>query len=180
VRFAVLIAAIFFAISLGAVATAADIPGLTAHTHWKKFCYKNQQTGFERICNTRAEARKRGDSSLLAAVELIERDGETKKILRVTFPLGMLINYGTRLIVYGIDPQQAAYTVCTSAGCLSDYEATPALLGCMRVGQEMAVQAIDRSGKPLSVTLSLADFWVAFDGPRTKFVAGETEPPLRP
>src|SRR5271167_2398629 len=139
VRFTFLIAVIFVAISSGWVATAADIPGLRVHTHWKKFCYKNQQTGFERICNTRAEARKRDDNSLLSAVELIEPGREAKKILRVTFPLGMLIKYGTRLIVYGVDLQQAAYVTCTAAGCLSDYEATPALLGCMKAGQEMAV-----------------------------------------
>ena len=174
-RFPVLLAAIFVAISSGGVTTAADIPGLSIHTHWKKFCYKNQQTGFEKICNTRAEARKRDDNSLVAAVELIESEREAKKILRVTFPLGMLIKYGTRLIVYGIDPQKAAYITCTAVDCLSDYEATPALFGCMRVGQEMAVQAIEKSGKPLTVTLSLADFWVAFDGPRTEPVVDETE-----
>ena len=111
-------------------------------------------------------------SPLLAAVELIEPGREAKKILRVTFPLGMLIKYGTRLIVYGVDPQQAAYVTCTAVGCLSDYEA--------RVGKEMAVQAIDKSGKPFTVTLSLADFWVAFDGPRTESIIDETEQPLRP
>jgi hypothetical protein len=59
---------------------------------------------------------------------------------------------------------------------MSDYEATPALLGSMRVGELLVVQAIDRSGRPLTVTLSLADFWVAYDGPRTEPVADEMEP----
>jgi hypothetical protein len=80
-----LIVTILIATRFGGAATAADIPGLILHTPWKKFCYDNQKTGFKRICDTRAEARKHGDNSLLAAVELIEREGEAKKILRITF-----------------------------------------------------------------------------------------------
>jgi invasion protein IalB len=175
VRLLVLITAVFVTIGWSDVATAADIPGVTVHTHWQKFCFDNRQTGFKRICNIRAEERKHDDNSLLAAVELIERDGEAKKILRVTFPLGMLIVHGTRLIVYGIDPQQSPYVACTAAGCMSDYDATPALLGSMRVGQELLVQAIDQWGKAFSVTLSLADFWAAFDGPRTTSLVSEIE-----
>jgi invasion protein IalB len=105
--------------------------------------------------------------------------GAPQKILRVTFPLGMQLKYGTRLIVYGVDPLQSRYVTCTVAGCMSDYEATPALLRSMRLGQGLAVQAIDQSGKPFTVTLSLADFWVAYDGPRTEPVADEIDEPRR-
>jgi invasion protein IalB len=180
VRVAALITAALIAIGVGGVATAADIPGLAVPTHWKKFCFNSQKTGFTRICDTRAEARKRKDDALLAAVELIEPEGEARKILRVTFPLGMQLRYGTRLILYGVDPLQSPFVSCTAAGCMSDYEATAALLGSMRAGQGLVVQAIDQSGKPLTVTLSLADFWVAYDGPRTEPVSDEIEQPRKP
>ena len=165
------------AIGLGGVATAADIPGLTVHTHWKKFCFNNHATGFKEVCDTRAEARQKDNDSLLAAVELIVREGESKKTLRVTFPLGMQLIPGTRLIVDGSNPLQSSYVVCTAKGCVSDYDATPALLGSMRAGQVLFVQAIDQHGKPFTVTLSLADFWVAYDGPRTEPVVDLTEEP---
>jgi invasion protein IalB len=178
-RFVAPITAALVAFGLGGLATAADIPGLTVHTAWKKFCFNNPKSGLKPICDTRAEARKHDDNSLLAAVEMIEREGE-QKVLRVIFPLGTQLKYGTRLILYSIDPLQSPYVTCTAAGCMSDYEATPALLGSMRAGQGLVVQAIDQSGKPLTATLSLADFSAAYDGPGIEWVPDEIEAPRKP
>jgi invasion protein IalB len=178
-RFAALIAAALIA-TFNGIAMAVEIPALTVQTSWKKFCFNDQKAGFKEICDTRVESRRRDDNSLMAAVEIIEPEEEAKKILRVTFPLGMQLTYGTRLIVHGLDPQQSPYIQCTATGCISDYEATPALLGSMRAGEGLIVQAIDQSAKPFSVTLSLADFRVAYDGPRTELVVDEIEEPRRP
>jgi invasion protein IalB len=179
-RFAALITTALMVFGLGGHAAAAEISDLTVSTSWKKFCVNSQKTGFNGICDTRAEARKRDDNALLAAVEVIEREGEPKKTLRVIFPLGIQLTPGTRLILAGLDPQQNPYVACTSAGCMSDYEATPALLGSMRAGQGLVVQAIDQSGRPLTVTLSLADFGVAYDGPGAEWVSDEIEAPRKP
>jgi invasion protein IalB len=165
-RFAAVITTALIAIGFGAVAMAADIPGFSVHTPWKRFCFSGRKPDFKSVCDTRGEARKHDDHSLLAAVELIEREGQPQRILRVTVPLGMQLKYGTRLIFYGVDPRQSPYVTCTDAGCMSDYEATPALVDSMRAGGGMAVQAINQSGKPLTAMLSLADFRVAYDGRR--------------
>jgi invasion protein IalB len=179
VRFAALIAASLITIGLGGDATAADIPGLAAHTPWKKFCFNKSKTGLASICDTRAEARKWDDHSLLAAVEMIEREGEAKKYLRIVFPLGVQLSYGTRLILNGMDPQLSPFVSCTAAGCMSDYEATATLLRSMRAGEGLGVQAIDQFGKPLTITLSLADFRAAYDGPGIEAVTDEIEEPRR-
>jgi invasion protein IalB len=100
-----------------------------------------------------------GEASRKATLDMIERDDGTPSILRVTFPLGMQIQYGTRMIVEGLAPLRSPFVVCTDAGCTSDYEITPALLDGMRSRQALIVQAIDRSGKPLTVGLRLGDFW---------------------
>jgi invasion protein IalB len=160
------IAAALIAIGFGGTAMAEDIPGRDIHTQWKKFCFSGQKT--ERICDTRAEVRKQDDDSLVAAVELIDREGEAGKILRVIFPLGMQLKYGTRLIVYGNDPLQSPYVTCPTTGCISDYEATPALLASMKAGRRLLVQAIDQSGKPFNAAFWLADFSATFDGPPTE------------
>ena len=175
-RFAALISAIFIAIGFAGVAAALEDPPLTVDTGWKKFCFNNQKTEFKRVCSTRAETRKRDDQSLLAAVDIIDREGETRKILRVTFPLGMQLVHGTRVVVNGRDPHLSPYTICTAAGCVSDHEATPGLLDRMQAGA-LIVQAINASGKPLSVTLSLADFRVAYDGAAIETVVDEIEVP---
>lgn len=100
-----------------------------------------------------------GEASGTATLDMIERDDGTPNILRVTFSLGMQIQYGTRMIVAGIDPIRRPFTVCTDAGCVSDYDVTPAILDGMRSRQALIVQAIDRSGKPLTIGLRLGDFW---------------------
>jgi invasion protein IalB len=177
VRFAVLIAAALIAIcGFGGIATANDIPAHAVQNPWKKYCRNNQTTGFKRICSTRAEARNSTDDSLLAAIDVVEpADHATKGVLRVTFPLGMQLKSGTRLIVDGSDSQQSPYVICTAAGCSSDYEATPGLIASMRAARRLFVQSIDRSGKPLNVALSLDHFWAAYDSPRAEMLAPEPE-----
>jgi len=179
-RFAASVVTVFITIGSGAAAMAADIPGLGVQTAWKKFCYENRQAGSPRICDTRAEVRMRDDNSTLAAVELIEQDGDARKILRVTFPLGTQLKYGTRLIFDGVGPQQSLYTACAAAGCMSDYEATPVLLASMKAALGLAVQAIDRSGQPLTVTLSLNGFSTVYDGPGIESAADEMMEPPKP
>src|SRR5689334_14248016 len=108
----------FATLASSRTALADDAP---VETPWRKVCFNNQQTQFKKVCDTRAEARKKADGSLLASVELIEREDDPKKIIRVTFPLGMQLLRGTRLLVAGIDIQTSAFIQCTAAGCMSDY-----------------------------------------------------------
>lgn len=161
-RCAALISAIFIVTGSVGVAAAQVVPALTVHSGWKKLCRDNQKTG--RICHTRAETRNKDDKSLLAAVVIIEAQGQPGNILRVIVPLGMQLKHGTRLIVQGNEPVLARFTMCIMAGCKSDYEAMPELLDSMRA-ERLTVQAIDAKGKPLSVTVPLAGFQAAYDGP---------------
>ncbi len=104
---------------------------------------------------------------VIAAV-IIEPEGEPKKILRVTLPLGMQLVHGTRIIVDSNPPQQSPYVICFQNGCMSDYEATPELIANMKKGQNLVVQAINSNGAPLTLPLPLAgEFAKAYDGPPT-------------
>ncbi len=103
---------------------------------------------------------------MIAAV-IIEPEGEPKKILRVTLPLGMQLVHGTRVIVDGNAPAQSPYVICFANGCMSDYDVTPELLANMKKGQNLVVQAINSNGAPLTLPLPLAEFAKAYDGPPT-------------
>jgi invasion protein IalB len=108
----------------------------------------------------------------VVAAVIIEPEGEPKKILRVTLPLGMQLVHGTRVIVDNNSPQQSPYVICFANGCMSDYEATPELLANMKKGQTLVVQAINANGAPLTLPLPLqetggASFAKAYDGPPT-------------
>jgi len=108
----------------------------------------------------------------VVAAVIIEPEGEPKKILRVTLPLGMQLQHGTRIIVDNNAPLQSPYVICFQNGCMSDYEATPDLINSMKKGQNLVVQAINSNGAPLTLPLPLQEgatgsFSKAYDGPPT-------------
>jgi len=134
---------------------------------WTKFCLKGQEAGAKQVCFTGKDGRIESGQPVIAAV-IIEPEGEPKKILRVTLPLGMQLVHGTRIIVDSNAPQQGAYVICFQNGCMSDYEATPELIASMKKGQNLVVQAINSNGAPLTLPLPLAgEFAKAYDGPPT-------------
>ena len=133
---------------------------------WTKFCLKGQDANAKQVCFTGKDGRIESGQPVIAAV-IIEPEGEPKKILRVTLPLGMQLMHGTRVIVDNNPPMQSPYVICFANGCMSDYELTPDLLANMKKGQNLVVQAINSNGAPLTLPLPLAEFAKAYDGPPT-------------
>jgi invasion protein IalB len=142
-----------------------QIPQLI-YAPWTKFCLKGQDANAKQVCFTGKDGRIESGQPVVAAV-IIEPEGEPKKILRVTLPLGMQLVHGTRIIVDNNPPQQSPYVICFANGCMSDYEATPELLTNMKKGQNLVVQAINANGAALTLPLPLGEFGKAFDGPPT-------------
>jgi invasion protein IalB len=135
------------------------------YSPWTKFCLKGQDANAKQVCFTGKDGRIESGQPVIAAA-IIEPEGETKKILRVTVPLGMLIAHGTRVYVDNNPPAQQPYVICFQNGCMSDYEVTPELLANLKKGQNLVVQAINAGGA-VTLPLPLADFAKAYDGPPT-------------
>ena len=133
---------------------------------WTKFCLKGQDANAKQVCFTGKDARIESGMPVVAAV-LIEPEGEPKKILRVTLPLGMQLIHGTRVIIDQNQPLTAPYVICFTNGCMADYETTPDMITKMKSGQGLVVQAINSTGQPISLVLPLTDFAKAYDGPPT-------------
>jgi invasion protein IalB len=134
---------------------------------WTKFCLKGQEAGAKQVCFTGKDGRIESGQPVIAAV-IIEPEGEPKKILRVTLPLGMQLMHGTRIIIDSNQPQQAPYVICFQNGCMSDYEATPEVIANLKKGQNLVVQAINSNGAALTLPLPLVnEFAKAYDGPPT-------------
>src|SRR3954467_5210686 len=133
---------------------------------WTKFCLKGQDANAKQVCFTGKDGRIESGQPVIAAV-IIEPEGEPKKILRVTLPLGMQLVHGTRVIVDSNAPAQSPYVICFQNGCMSDYEVTPELIANLKKGQNLVVQAINSNGAPLTLPLPLAEFAKAYDGPPT-------------
>ena len=133
---------------------------------WTKFCPPAQEAGAKPVCFTGKEGRVETGQPVVAAV-LIEPQGEPRKILRVTLPLGMSLQQGTRAIVDQGQPMTAPYAICFPNGCMADYEASQALVDTMKKGKGLVIQGINGAGQPISLVLPLNDFAKAYDGPPT-------------
>jgi invasion protein IalB len=147
-------------------AQSADQQVQLIYAPWTKFCLKGQDANAKQVCFTGKDGRIESGQPVIAAV-VIEPEGETKKILRVTLPLGMLLGHGTRVIVDNNPPAQSPYVICFANGCMSDYDVTPELLASLKKGQNLVIQAINSNSQPITLPLPLSDFAKAYDGPPT-------------
>jgi invasion protein IalB len=146
-------------------AQAGDQPQLI-FSPWTKFCLKGQEANAKQVCFTGKDGRVESGMPVVAAV-LIEPENEPKKVLRVTLPLGMSIQPGTRVIVDNGQPMTGPYVICFNNGCMADYEASGELIGKLKKGQGLVIQGINGSGQPISLVVPLGDFAKAYDGPPT-------------
>ncbi len=135
-------------------------------TPWTKFCPKAQEANAKQACFTGKDGRVETGQPVVAAV-LIEPEGEPRKILRITLPLGMSLQPGTRAIIDQGQPMTAPYVICFNNGCMADYEASQALIDAMKKGQGLVIQGINGAGQAISLVLPLTDFAKAYDGPPT-------------
>jgi invasion protein IalB len=149
----------------GTAAGGPEVPPLT-YTPWTKVCLKGQEANAQQVCFTGKEGRIDTGMLVIGAV-LIEPEGAANKILRVTLPLGMQLPQGTRAIVDQGQPMTAPYMICFPNGCMADYEASGELIGKLKKGQSLVVQAINSQGQAVSLTLPLPDFGKAYDGAPT-------------
>lgn len=150
-----------------AASGAPEVPPLM-YSPWTKVCPpKGQDANAHQVCFTGKEGRLPDNGFMVIGALIIEQEGSPSKVLRITVPLGMLVQPGTRVIVDQGQPMTAPYSMCFPTGCVAEYEASQELIGKFKKGQSMVVQAINGDGSPISLTVPLPDFAKAFDGPPT-------------
>ena len=150
----------------------ANAPGQGAQTPnlmyspWIKICNKGNEPNAKQVCVTAKDGRLENGMPV-AAVALIEPQGDPKKLVRITVPLGMQLQHGTRMIIDQEQPATAPYFMCFPNGCMADFEANADMVGKLKKGKALTLQAINMNGQPVSLPLPLADFAKAYDGPPT-------------
>jgi invasion protein IalB len=136
------------------------------YSPWAKYCGKGQDAIAKQVCFTGKDARSEAGQPVVAAV-LIEPDGEPRKLFRITLPSPLQLQYGTRVIVDQQPPLTGPFVTCFTNGCMADYEATPDLIGKLKHGQMLTIQAINLAGSAISFPVPLVDFAKANEGPPT-------------
>ena len=138
-------------------------PDLT-YSFWTKVCQKGPEANAKQVCFIARDAHMESGMPVVVVV-LIEPEGEAKKLLRVTLPLGVSLQAGTRVIIDNGQPLTGPYVICLPNGCMAEYEASDELITKMKSGQSLHVQAINGSRQPISIPIPLGDFAKAYEGP---------------
>jgi invasion protein IalB len=131
---------------------------------WTKFCLKGQEANAKQVCFTGKDGRVESGMPVVAAV-LIEPENDPKKVLRVTLPLGMSLQPGTRVIVDNGQPMTGPYVTCFNTGCMADVAVGPDVIEGLKKGSLLTVEATNLSGSATSFVLPLGGFAQAYDGP---------------
>jgi invasion protein IalB len=136
---------------------------------WARYCAKgptsqSSEIRANEVCFTAADGHLATGQKLAIAL-LIEPAGSDTKLLRVTLPLGVALVPGARIVIDEKDAMTAPYVACLPKnGCMADYKADTDLIGKLKNGRSLAIQAFDK-GKPISFTLPLTGFAKAYEGP---------------
>ena len=133
------------------------------YSPWAKFCNKAPDPNAKQVCFTGRDARTEAGVPVVAAA-LIEPEGEAKKILRVTLPSPLQLQYGTRILIDQNPPLASPFFTCFANGCMADYEGTPDVIAKLKAGQSLTVQAINLGGNQVGFPVPLADFKKANEG----------------
>jgi invasion protein IalB len=152
-------------------AAAPEIPQLF-YSPWAKFCGKGDDPGAKEVCFTGKDARTEAGQPLVTAA-LIEPEGAPKKLFRITLPSPLQLQYGSRIVIDKEQPISGPFVTCfTNGSCIADYEATPELIGKLKKGQMLQIQAINLAAAAITFQLPLSDtsgnsFQKANEGPPT-------------
>jgi invasion protein IalB len=153
---------------------AAQTPPQLMYSPWIKLCNKGADTNNKEVCVLHKDGRLENGRPVVVA-ELIEPEGAPQKLLRVTVPLGVQLQRGTRVIIDQETPMTAQYSMCIPMGCFSDYQANEEMVGKLKKGKTLTVQAINFNNTAISLQLPLNDFAKAYDGPATDPKAFEAQ-----
>jgi invasion protein IalB len=133
-----------------------SVPAATpiVYSRWIRTC----GSGAPQMCRTAKTARLAG-----VGAELIERDGDDKKVLRVMLPPGFRRSEGARMFIDDGTARNGNYVGCVAQGCIVDFDIDAAFIARLKTGQHLQIRGVNAFWQLTSYRLPLGDFAAAAD-----------------
>lgn len=157
---------------LSMIATAAFLAGLAAsaqaqHSNvaatgsgWQVECTSNRKA---LDCRAFAEVVQRDNKKVIISLT-VRYPAETKKpVMMIQVPLGILVSEAIAVSVDNNQPQNTPVQTCTQAGCFAGSAMPASLIAAMRNGKELKIVFENVNKQPVTVTMPLAGFALAYD-----------------
>ncbi|UOM34565.1 invasion associated locus B family protein [Acuticoccus sp. I52.16.1] len=161
-RLTKLVAALGLSIGLAVPAIPASAQDAQDENAWVKICNKDTQANKE-LCLITQELRTQ-NGQFLASAAIREFDGESRRSLLLSVPVGMLIQPGVQIQIDGSQPEQAPYQICFPNACYAEKTIDDGFISRLKRGGKMAVNTINRQGKQVRFDMTLIGFTAAYDG----------------
>jgi invasion protein IalB len=141
-----------------ALAQKTDVPA--SASSWRVECSNN---GKALDCRAVAEVVQRDNHQIITALTIRYPAATKKPVMMVQVPLGVLVSEAVTLQVDGGKSEQAKVQTCTKAGCFAGSPVPDAMIAAMRGGKQIKVVFYNVNKQPVTVTLPLAGFGLAYD-----------------
>ncbi|WP_237153542.1 invasion associated locus B family protein [Oryzibacter oryziterrae] len=148
-----------------APAAAGAAAGTDAGTDnpWNKICGSDPRTK-KQICFTVRQLLT-DSGQFLASAGVREVDGETRKILLVQTPVGMLIQPGIRVQIDQNAQVPGKYTICMPNACFAEIPINDDFVSGMKKGKDLIITTQNQQAKALNFPISLTGFTGSYTGP---------------
>ena len=145
-------------------AAAADAP--PEPPGWIKQCLTAAEAPGKEGCQTARDLRD-PTGQVVASISLRDEKATGKHVLALAVPPGLQIQPGIRVMVDDQSAVNARYTICYPQACVVEADASDAVVGMLKKGKVLVIQAVTVNGQGATFPISLPGFAKAYDGQAT-------------
>jgi invasion protein IalB len=155
------------ALAAGAVtALLATVPAAAqqaADSPWVKIC-NTDPSSQQKVCLITQELRT-DTGQFLASLAIREVDGEARRRLLASVPVGMLLQPGLQLQIDDKEAVRAQYSICFPNACYAELPLdNDAMIKQMKAGGKLRLTVLNQQAKPVPFEMSLVGFTATYDG----------------
>jgi invasion protein IalB len=162
------------------MASAQDAPAAPEPSSpWIKVCNTNPQTNAESCVVTQELRAETGQPIAVVTLQIGQEAG--KYGLGVVVPIGFVLPPGILLAVDGNEVGKAGYTICIPPAnnqpsvCLAQAPVNEDFVTALKRGNKLDLVVVNPQQRQIPISLSLAGFSKAYDGPGVDRAAAEAQ-----
>jgi invasion protein IalB len=127
---------------------------------WRVECANN---GKALDCRVLAEVVERDSRQIITSLTIRYPAATKKPVVMMQVPLGVLVTEPVSLQVDNDKAESTKIQTCTKAGCFAGSPVSDTMIAAMRGGKELKIVFYNVNKQPVTVTLPLAGFSLAYD-----------------
>ncbi len=129
---------------------------------WQKECGTDRRTN-KNVCLTYMRLFT-NTGQPLADFAIYDNEGEARKNVRMSVPVGVLLQPGLRVQIDDGKPIQAKYSICAPNACFAELAVDETFVNALKQGSEIVLTPYNQQAQEIKFNLTLIGFTAAYDG----------------